>query len=78
MPNMNKIPTEVYPIMGMIATALTFGTYVVHKELTQDKDIRLGNVHNPDTHWETRLNRATEERRKSFQNVFYQHITEPQ
>ncbi|KAI9331850.1 hypothetical protein BDR26DRAFT_869798 [Obelidium mucronatum] len=77
MPSM-KIPLEVYPIMFMIGTALTFGTYVAQKEIRTGQDLRIGSrVYNPD-HWEARLERnpAQDSQRERFANVFYKHIME--
>ncbi|KAI8609146.1 hypothetical protein BC830DRAFT_1071273 [Chytriomyces sp. MP71] len=70
-----SIPLEVYPIFGMIGVALGFGTYVAHKELTYDQDLRLGKRgYNPD-HWQTRLDREPSVR-KPFENYYYRHLTQ--
>ncbi|KAI9331861.1 hypothetical protein BDR26DRAFT_1010785 [Obelidium mucronatum] len=74
MPSM-RIPLEVYPIIAMIGTALTFGTYVAQKEIRTGQDLRIGDrTYNPD-HWQTRLNRdASSSERTPFGNFFYKHI----
>ncbi|KAJ3096622.1 hypothetical protein HK100_005527 [Physocladia obscura] len=78
MPSM-KVPVEVYPIFFMIGCALTAGTYVAHKELTSDQDLRLGGGRGYDeNHWKTRLENRTmptqQPTKTRFQNVFYTDV----
>ncbi|KAI8621127.1 hypothetical protein BC830DRAFT_1095946 [Chytriomyces sp. MP71] len=74
MPSM-KMPSEVYPIVGMISVALGFGTYVAHKALTTDQDLRIGKRgYNPEN-WQ-RVGTEVDSHKTRFPNYFYQHITE--
>ncbi|KAJ3064807.1 hypothetical protein HDU98_011821 [Podochytrium sp. JEL0797] len=75
---MAPIPIEVWPIVGMIATALTFGVYVTHKKITTGEDLRLGSRVYDEHHWAHRLatDMGKEEtaEKKTFGNFFYKHI----
>ncbi|KAJ3388055.1 hypothetical protein HDU84_000298 [Entophlyctis sp. JEL0112] len=76
MPPMTSVPIEVYPLVGMIACALTFGTYVAQKELLTDQDLRLGSRGYDKDHWQHKLQngQTNNDHKERFQNVFYQHI----
>ncbi|KAJ3201549.1 hypothetical protein HDU83_002155 [Entophlyctis luteolus] len=74
---MASVPIEVYPLVGMIGCALTFGTYVAQKELLTDQDLRLGSRGYDKDHWQHKLEdsqNGTAVPKERFQNVFYQHI----
>ncbi|KAI8825338.1 hypothetical protein BJ741DRAFT_714810 [Chytriomyces cf. hyalinus JEL632] len=75
MPSMRSVPTEVFPIFGMISVALGFGVFVAHRQITRDQTLRIHrNAYNPDL-WMERIERPAE-RQTPFTNYFYRHVAD--
>ncbi|KAJ1557697.1 hypothetical protein HK096_005838 [Nowakowskiella sp. JEL0078] len=63
-----RMPTDMYPVYGMISIAMGFGVYVATKKIGWDQDliIRSDRGYNPD-HWKLKVDEWEKSHKQSGQ-----------